>query len=262
MILNKMSESAEVAKQYSDDEALKVRKNLHHKYSKNKQGFNTWLFNHYDFKSDYKVLEIGSGNGDLWANTIDNLSDVIDLTLSDSSQGMVNILSENYKSTKVVKIDIQDIPFKDGSYDIVIANAMLYHVPDLHKAVSEVSRVLKKNGVFYASTFGENGLNEFIINALFELNMVDEKSLNHTFTLQNGADELLNYFSTVHKKVYDDGLKIDDVNDLVEYIFTMTMMYGLKTLDKKMLLEYFEKKKDKDGFLRIPKEYGTFIAVK
>lgn len=262
MLLKKMNETAEVIKQYSDDEALKIRKKLHHKYSENKQGFNNWLFNQYDFKSGHKVLEIGSGNGDIWAENIDELSNIIDLTLSDFSQGMVNILSENYKSMKVEQIDIEDIPFEDESFDIIIANAMLYHVPNLHKALSEVARVLKNNGVFYTSTFGENGLNEFIINSLFELNMLKEKSLNHTFTLQNGADVLLNAFRTVNKEVYFDGLKIDDVNDLVEYISTMTMMYDLKVLDKQMLLEHFEKKKDSDGFLRIPKEYGTFIAVK
>ena len=38
--------------------------------------------------------------------------------------------------------------YEDEYFDVVIANGMLYHVPDLEKALSEVNRVLKKGGVF------------------------------------------------------------------------------------------------------------------
>ena len=46
----------------------------------------------------------------------------------------------------------------NNTFEIVIANSMLYHVPEIDKALSEVRRVLKKDGVFYAATSGENGI--------------------------------------------------------------------------------------------------------
>ena len=56
-----------------------------------------------------------------------------------------------HKNMLSQKIDIQDIPFPDHCFDVVIANHMLYHVPDLTKAISEVHRVLRTDGKFLCS---------------------------------------------------------------------------------------------------------------
>lgn len=45
-----------------------------------------------------------------------------------------------------VKMDIQDIPFQDNTFDIVMCNHVMEHIPDEHKAITEVYRVLKKDG--------------------------------------------------------------------------------------------------------------------
>jgi len=45
-----------------------------------------------------------------------------------------------------VKLDIQDLPFEDAEFDVVLCNHVLEHVPDDHKAISEIYRVLKPGG--------------------------------------------------------------------------------------------------------------------
>lgn len=45
-----------------------------------------------------------------------------------------------------VKMDIQDIPFEENTFDIVICNHVMEHIPDEPKAIREVFRVLKNNG--------------------------------------------------------------------------------------------------------------------
>ena len=52
------------------------------------------------------------------------------------------------------------------TFDIVIANMLLHHVNDIDKAISEVNRVLKKGGIFYCATFGENGVVDFLASLL------------------------------------------------------------------------------------------------
>lgn len=82
----------------------------------------------------------------------------------ENSEGMVDIIRNNYSKYNNVsfkQIDIQDINFLDETFDIIIANHMLYHIPDLQKALHEVKRVLKAVGKFYSTTNGNGGMRTF-----------------------------------------------------------------------------------------------------
>ncbi|MBT8269766.1 MAG: methyltransferase domain-containing protein, partial [Bacteroidia bacterium] len=45
-----------------------------------------------------------------------------------------------------IKADICDLPFDDDSYDFIICNHVLEHIPDDRKAMSELLRILKPGG--------------------------------------------------------------------------------------------------------------------
>jgi len=45
-----------------------------------------------------------------------------------------------------VKADICNLPFKDNSFDIILCNHVLEHIPDDTKAMSELFRILKPGG--------------------------------------------------------------------------------------------------------------------
>ncbi|MCM1427309.1 MAG: class I SAM-dependent methyltransferase [Eubacterium sp.] len=75
--------------------------------------------------------------------------------LTDFSEGMIQTAHSNigdFPNVTYRVVDIQEIPYEMNSFDIVIANMMLYHVPDLAKGLSEVKRVLKESGRFYCAT--------------------------------------------------------------------------------------------------------------
>ena len=46
-----------------------------------------------------------------------------------------------------IKADICDLPFLDNSYDFILCNHVLEHIVDDNKAIRELYRVLKKNGI-------------------------------------------------------------------------------------------------------------------
>ena len=46
-----------------------------------------------------------------------------------------------------IKADICDLPFLDNSYDFILCNHVLEHIVDDNKAIKELYRVLKKNGI-------------------------------------------------------------------------------------------------------------------
>ena len=57
----------------------------------------------------------------------------------------------NYSGkSKIEKVDITNIPFEDQSFDFILCNHVLEHIPNDHLAMSELYRVLSKggNGIF------------------------------------------------------------------------------------------------------------------
>src|SRR5438128_5363777 len=87
-----------------------------------------------------------------------------DITLSDFSQGMLDEARQRLRESPhqfvFAVVDAQAIPYPDQVFAAVIANHMLYHVPDRPTALAEIRRVLKPGGHFYASTVGVNHLRE------------------------------------------------------------------------------------------------------
>ena len=81
-------------------------------------------------------------------------------------------------------MDAQDIPFEDDTFGCVVANHMLYHVPDLDKGLAEIRRVLKPGGKLYAATNGEAHMLEL------EAFVVEQfaKPLGTDFEVKRGAE--------------------------------------------------------------------------
>ncbi|MPM86660.1 hypothetical protein SDC9_133751 [bioreactor metagenome] len=131
---------------------------------------------------------------------------------------------------------------------------MLYHVPDIDKALVETHRVLKKGGRFYCATLGENGIGSYIRNALG----LPKENLCK-FTLQNGAEYLKKLFNTVEKKIYDDALAVTDINDLIAYIHTLPWAEKLRSIPEKEMIDVLEERRE-NGVIFIPKEYGMFSS--
>ena len=249
-----------VKKQYSTPDKLNTRISIHSKYSTNKQGFGNWIVSHYQIREGMSVLELGCGTGDMWAGKNEIISRCSRFVLSDFSEGMLNKAKETLCSQEGIEfrvIDIQDIPFAQNEFDIIIANMMLYHVPDLQKGLREVRRTLKENGVFYCATYGENGMMEYICSLFADYQV--QNHVNDNFTLQNGEEKLRSVFSDVQRLLYEDSLEVTSVEDIVDYIYSLTGMTDLRKLSRSEVRSVLEKNM-RDGILYVPKEYGMFIA--
>lgn len=255
-----------VNQQYRTDKNLATRIALHQKYSTNLYGYTNWMFDQYEFFEGCKVLELGCGNGELWSGRIENLPSGTIITLSDISAGMLEAVRERYKDYTNVStelIDIQEINYPDCTFNIIIANSMLYHIPDLPKAISEVHRVLKPEGKFYATTLGNNGMREYLYQKFQEFNpSLGAFKEGYPFHLQNGRDTLERYFTDIKVVEYEDSLEITETSDLIDWIRSTTLMSRVGCSELTGLSEFFEKCKDDKGIIRIPKETGMFISVK
>ena len=260
--VQRINASATVRNQYNTVEKLNTRISIHSKYSTNRQGFGSWITSHYRIREGMSLLELGCGTGDMWAGKQDIIKRCSSFVLSDFSDGMLHNAKEtlrDYTGIDYRIIDIQDILYEDCSFDIVIANMMLYHVPDLAKGLREVSRVLKDDGTFYCATYGENGMMAYISSLFRDYRVQNQVSKN--FTLQNGEEKLSPFFSEIHRDLYEDALEVTDVEDMVDYIFSLTGMTDLRKIPRDEVRKVLENNM-RNGILYVPKEYGLFIAKK
>ena len=105
------------------------------------------------------VLELATGTG-LIAKHIVNAAERIEAT--DASEEMIREAKKDSCSSKL-HFSVQDmfcLPYADKSFDVVIVSNALHIVPQPEKALQEIGRVLKDDGVLVAPTFthAENSL--------------------------------------------------------------------------------------------------------
>ena len=207
--------------QYSDDANLNDRIQLHLRFSTNSCRWTRWLFDRFDFSDAATMLELGSGPADLWQDNLDRIPDGLEITLSDFSPGMVEAarkrLRESDHPFKFEQVDAQSIPFGDATFDIVTANHMLYHIPNLNQALSEIRRVLKPGGRFYAATNGRSHLLE-LRQLIGKFNPAAFQFLTDSFYLGNGAKVLSRWFPTVSLHTYENNLLVTDADALYAYV--------------------------------------------
>lgn len=259
-----------VKEQYQTSNNLDVRSYLHSKYSTNNYGWMKWLFDNMNFKHSCRVLELGCGNGALWSNNLYRVGSDWDIVLTDFSQGMLETAKDKINDIRFsfFKVDAQEIPFADDTFDIVIANHMLYHIPDRKKAIAEIKRVLKSGGSFYASTLGIKNMIEMseLVNnfdARIEYPMTSEII---SFNLENGTEEIAEFFREVRVERYKDSLIITEAEPLINYVLSLKDFGNIaKILVDDKLVEfkrYIEEIIKVNGEIHITKDAGLFIVQK
>lgn len=134
-----------------------------------------------------RVLEVGCGTG-RFAQRLAEDSPSAQVVATDQSQRMVELTQAHGLAAQ--RADIQNLPFGDAAFDVVVAMWMLYHVPDLDGGLAEVRRVLRPEGTFVAVTNGEQHLAGLLAEA-------GGTPLATGFSTENGALALRRHFGTV-----------------------------------------------------------------
>jgi ubiquinone/menaquinone biosynthesis C-methylase UbiE len=253
--------------QYKDSSNLEVRLEIHRRFSTNSYGWFNWVFDTLtQLPADANVLELGTGSGALWVNIADKIPTNWKVTLSDLSQGMLDAASHNLVVTgryfKFKQIDVQSIPYKDEVFDIVIANHMLYHVPDRPSALAEIKRVLKKGGYLIATTVGQSHMKE-ITDWLRRVDSDQDFSpFILPFTLENGAEQLENFFSEVTISRYEDRLHITEIEPFISYLRSAIRASEVSEDELAKVKLDLEKDLKENGRIFISKDSGLFKALK
>ena len=138
---------------------------------------------------------------------------------------------------------------------------MLYHVPDLARALSEIRRVLQPEGRLYATTVGLNHMAE-LTEVPRKLGIETSDSGDHTvaqFNLDNGAGELAQWFAGVEVERKKGALVVTEAGPLVEYLMSYLCLSDGEAVE---LDAYFDREIQLKGAFRITTESGIFKVIK
>lgn len=104
-----------------------------------------------------KILEVGCGGGAM-AKAVKYYRPDLTVWGCDISRSSLAQASKNPDGVRLVLGDVLDLPFKDNSLAAVFAIDVFEHLTDLPRALAEVRRVLKPDGIFHLSVPYEGSL--------------------------------------------------------------------------------------------------------
>ena len=275
-----------LASQYRSATNLSARIALHSLYSTNPEGWFPWLYRKLALAPGMRVLEVGCGDGALWTCRHEELPQPISIVLSDISDGMIRDVRRNIRQAiptadsqtsdpvspadggQVLRpftfqvFDCANIPYPDNTFDLVIANHVLFYADDLSKTLQELARVLKPGGRFICSSYSSRHMHEIRdLVQLFDSHIsLSQGQLYERFGLENGQSLLSPVFSSVRLLRYEDGLRITDPQPLIEYILSCHGNQNQYLVNRYKEFQAFVKEQVGNVFC-VTKDAGIFVCT-
>ena len=247
--------------QYRDSSNLDARIALHRQFSTNPEDFHRWYFDRLAIPEQARVLELGCGSAAFWQANGDRIPHGWEVTLTDVSPGMLASARQQLPSVahpfSYLEADIQGIPFPDDRFDVVMANHMLYHVPDRPKAYAEIRRVLRRGGRFYAATNGRAHMRE--LRELFRsVGSTTAIELETGFSLEGGAEELAGLFEHIELYRYESDLVVTESDPLKAFFRSIGIHYEVSGDRLTAVEQKVDEAIARDGSIFIQKSTGFF----
>jgi ubiquinone/menaquinone biosynthesis C-methylase UbiE len=102
----------------------------------------------FDLRGCKKILDVGSGAGQIIRHLLKYADDDASITGLDISPEMLRRARGRLKSDRpqLLSADLSRLPFADGAFDCITCGYVLEHLPDARSGLSELARVLARSG--------------------------------------------------------------------------------------------------------------------
>ena len=232
----KLNDPDAVARQYASENNLEARRSI---YGKQEGPDPRELaFAAVGEAAPRRVLEVGGGPGELAARIRLELG--CEVVMIDLSERMVELARERGVDARVG--DVQELPFEDESFDVAVAAWMLYHVPDLERALAELARILRPGGRLVAVTNASDHLADI-------RRIAGMAAWESIFRSEEAAEPLGRHFATVERRDAHGWVTIDDDEAVRSYVASLRP-------DEPVALGHYELP------LRLRRSSSVFVATK
>jgi ubiquinone/menaquinone biosynthesis C-methylase UbiE len=229
--VSQLRDPARVTEQYATDEHLKTRQQTHALYTVG-PSLEAAVDAALALQGTHDLLDIGTGPGGFPGRLRLN-GHAGRLAGLDQSIGMVQKAKETHPGVEFIVGDAMALPFQDSSFDAVSARHMLYHVPDVTKAISEARRVLRPGGRFLALTNADGYMREFWNAALEGIKPIPEfaglvqEHESPRYHHANLERHVLEVFGNARLELLDSSLEFPNPEPALAYFDSTRTQYGL-----------------------------------
>jgi SAM-dependent methyltransferase len=167
--------------------------------------------------SPRRVLEVGCGPGELAARIRDEVG--AEVVVVDISPRMVELALGRGLDARVG--DVAHLPLESEAFDCALAAWMLYHVPNVDRALAELARVLAPGGRLVAVTNAVEHLWE-----LRELLGLPVERRRTPFSDRNAEELLLRHFARVEARDAAGAIRFPGRDEVVGYVEASRTLFG------------------------------------
>ncbi len=133
------------------------------------------------------ALDVGCGTG-RWTKYI---SDKVGFVEAIDPSDAIFVAQRNLKdkkNTRVTKADVSNLPFENGTFDLVFSLGVLHHLPDTQEAINSCVKMLKKDGYFLVYLYYNLDNRGFLYRLLFNVSNLFRNIISR---LPNGIKKIL-----------------------------------------------------------------------
>jgi ubiquinone/menaquinone biosynthesis C-methylase UbiE len=220
------------------------------------------------------ILDVGCGTGALLLDLRighNHRGAITGLDLSETiTQSAKNRSEKEGLSIKFVHADVQNMPFSDGVFDIVIASHMIYHVPNINRGLAEMARVIKPYGRLALSANSTRSRVEVrtplkkAVAQHFHLHSFPDDT--RQFNIETGGALLKQFFRDVSLNEYRSVIEIDSIDPYISYFNSLRYLWGEKFTDSQWAVmssyarEWLMDMLRKEKILHETNIFGIFFA--
>ena len=215
-----------IRRYYSTDQNLRIVEETYAKYCVPRTDLANWTLETLNWTGDEVVLDIGVGTGSTYACLMKSQPNVYYYAIDLSA----HLLQKHPCAADHLAIgDALKLPYADDSFDVVMANHVLYHMQDIDGCLVEIKRVLKPDGRVLAGTDSLHTTPELQVLLRRAMVLLSENGAQvqplslpcDSFALENGTRILARHFYAVVRHDLPRQLVFDAVEPALDYLESM-----------------------------------------
>ena len=260
---------------YESTAGYDVRVRTHELYSVATPSWPEWLIEQVPRAGVRTVLDVGCGTGGLLRQL--EAAGIGDHWVGiDQSEAMVVRARGRAEEAGLVieyrKGDILDPPCEGERFDLICACHVLYHVPDIRRAVRRCRQLLSSQGTFLAATNSRYTMQPYsqavwsaVRERLPEIQL-DPAPDHVRFSLENGAEYLIPNFDCIEIRVRRDAFRFSEATPWADYLKScrdLDMPVGHTEDDWRQVAQVIDEVVQAqlaEGVLIVPKVAGVFLC--